>query len=430
MINTILLDQIITEQQQTGIPETFVPRTVMPHIKQLMSNPFVIVITGIRRCGKSTLLQWIRHQSKEKHYYINFDDDRLAHFTVDDFQQLYETFIRLFSTESTFYFDEIQNILGWERFVRRLHDQGNKIYITGSNATMFSRELGTRLTGRYLPISVYPYSFREYVHAVSPEALPYQPTTQKHGELSRLFSCYLEDGGFPEYIQYHLTEYLHTLFENIVYKDILVRHKLQHEKAVKSLLHFLASNTSKNITYNSLRKLVNLSNAQTVADYCQYFENSFLCFFVHHFSASLKAQHGHAKKVYWIDPALAKQVGFRMQDDRGRMLENIVYLALRHRGEEVYCYQEKKECDFIIKKERSITEAIQVTQTLQAPSTRQREIDGLVEAMSAFKLHEGLILTEHEQEKIDLERNGEKYTIHVRPIYQWLLEDSPPITLR
>jgi predicted AAA+ superfamily ATPase len=128
-------------------------------LQKLKPGNDILVISGVRRCGKSTLLHEIRSKSTEHDYYFNFDDERLIDFAVDDFQKLYEAFLELFGSQSTFYFDEIQNTYGWERFVRRLHDYNNKIYITGSNASMLSKELGTHLTGRFSRMELFPFSF-------------------------------------------------------------------------------------------------------------------------------------------------------------------------------------------------------------------------------------------------------------------------------
>lgn len=420
-----LIKQVLLEQQAIRLPVNFVSRQLLPKITSLMAMPFVVVIMGMRRCGKSTVMQWLRSQSTENNYYFNFDDDRLADFQLADFQTLYELLLEIYGKQQTFFFDELQLIPQWERFIRRLHDHGNKVYITGSNATMFSRELGTRLTGRYLAVTLYPYSFVEYLQSQHVDIASYQPTSQMRAQLRRLFSQYLEHGGIPEYIQHTTIEYLHTLFENIVYKDILVRYHLTQEKVIRSLLVFLASNVAKNITFNSLKKLTPLSNSNTIAEYCHYFQNSFLCFIVNRYSASLKQQHGYAKKIYWIDTALASKVGFRFSEDRGRMLENVVYLELLRRECEVYFYHEHKECDFIIKVQHRIVRAIQVTASLQNPTTRAREIAGLVEAMAAFNLSEGLIISDNEAESFEHQAAQQVYHIEVIPIWQWLLVTSP-----
>ena len=156
-----LLKKVLIEQKEYQFPKKFFIRSQAEVIRSFVEDPNIIIISGIRRGGKSTIMKFIQNELKESDYFINFDDDRLVHFKLEDFQMLYEVFIELFGKQSTFYFDEIQNIEGWEIFVRRLYDQNNKVFITGSNATLLSRELGTRLTGRFIPIEIYPLSFRE-----------------------------------------------------------------------------------------------------------------------------------------------------------------------------------------------------------------------------------------------------------------------------
>ena len=196
-----LIKQIITEQRFVKSLKDFVKRDAYPKLQKYATFSEIVVITGLRRVGKSTLLQQLKSESTEQDYYINFDDDRLVHFELQDFQVLLEVFIELYGVQKTFYFDEIQNIDGWERFVRRLHDQGNKIYITGSNATLFSQELGTRLTGRYLQLELYPYSFSELLHHQSPSLeLKNLITTEERGLALRAFGQYGLQGGIPPYV--------------------------------------------------------------------------------------------------------------------------------------------------------------------------------------------------------------------------------------
>ena len=419
------LKQVIIDQQQLNLPENFITRSIHGELALLQKTKQIIVITGIRRSGKSTLLQEIRNNSQEKKYYFNFDDDRLTGFALADFEILLEIFIELYGIEKTAYFDEIQNIPEWERFIRRLHDQGYKIYITGSNATMFSRELGTRLTGRYIKIELYPFSFIEYVHWLKPELLASkQSTSVQKAELQNLFTSFYENGGFPEFLILKNNAYLQNLFESILYRDIIVRYGI-NERSVKELSVFLASNISSNITYNSLRKTLGLASATTVADYCGYLSNSYLCFFVSRFSYSLKEQIHYAKKTYFIDHALAKVIGFRSSDDQGKTLENIVFLELKRCGCEIYFHQQKYECDFVLKQGTKIVALLQVCLSLQNTETKKRELQGLIEAMESYGLTQGLILTENDKISTEQVHNDSgKYTIHIMPIWWWLLNKN------
>jgi hypothetical protein len=413
------LRQLLVEQQRIIKDKQIIPREVAFTINTFKETPFIIIISGIRRSGKSTLLQQIRSDSFPDCYYVNFDDERLIEFTVDDFQILYEVLIELFGTKNTFLFDEIQNITGWERFVRRLHDERKKIYLTGSNASMLSRELGTHLTGRHISFSLYPFSFKEFL-LFKRHSHPNlrRLTTEQKSILKKLFNEYLEKGGFPEYLQTEKDEYLKILYENILYRDIISRYKLPNERTIKEVVYFAVSNIGKEISFNSLRKLTGLSSATTIREYFEYLENSYLTFLVPRFSRSLKKQIYYNKKIYFIDTAMARILGFRTSSDFGRMLENLVFLQLKRENKEIYFHKEKYECDFLIRKGKSIIEALQVTQSLS--ENREREIQGLLEALTRYKLSQGFILTTDHEEIII--RKGKK--IIVQPIWKWLLRNG------
>lgn len=411
-----LLRQVILDQKQLPLPSPIIQREVFPILQEWRHTPFTIILSGVRRSGKSTLLQTDRQHHSPADYYLNFDDDRLIQFTVNDFQVLLELFIELFGEQHTFYFDEIQNIEGWERFIRRLHDYGKKVYITGSNATMLSKELGTHLTGRHLSLTIFPFSFREYLsfhqHQTSIQTL----TTTQKGLLKRHFTHYLEDGGFPEYLETKKPDYLKTLYDNIIYRDVVTRYNLPNEKTIKELAHYAASHIGKDLSFNALKNLLNAGSATTIKDYFSYLENTFLLFLLYQYDPSLKKQLGAPKKVYFIDPALSKIIGFRASEDKGRLLENIVFLELKRRKKEIYFHRNKKECDFVIREGTKITEAIQVCAELKNADTQKREYEGLKDAMETYKLKKGLILTEDEE--------GQEESITIKPIWKWLLEES------
>jgi len=423
MMNKQLLSQVIIDQAKEPLPELMVPRWDYQDLTALTDNKQVIILTGIRRCGKSILMHLIRQKMAPAHYYINFDDDRLALFELDDFQVLIETFIELFGIQNNFYFDEIQNIHGWERFVRRLHNEGKKVFITGSNASLLSSELGTHLTGRHIALKLYPFSFREYVYTKDKTLLAEERLDSTQiAMLKKYFSEFQVMGGMPEYLENKQKQYLHTLYENILYKDIIVRHKLPQQKPIKELVYYLASNNAKEFSYNALRKLLGLASSNTVAEYCHYLENSFLSFVVNRFSYSLKKQTHFAKKIYFIDQALAESVGFRMSQDEGRTLENIVFLQLLRQNKDIYFHQDKQECDFVIRDGYHITEAIQVCATLKEDKTRHRELNGLIEAMAFYQLKQGLIITEDESAIEFIDYLGTTYQINIVPCWKWLLD--------
>lgn len=384
-------------------------------------NKEIVIITGIRRCGKSTLLQQIRAEQPEKDYFFNFDDDRLIQFHVDDFQILYETFIELFGVQKTFYFDEIQNIPGWERFVRRLHDYGNKVFITGSNANMLSRELGTHLTGRYVNHDLYPFSFKEFLEFKGKSPSPSEMYgTEGKSEIKALFSQFFSLGGFPSFLESQNDNYIKSLYENILYRDVMVRNHLTNEKEILELVYYLASNISRLSSFNSLAKTIGVKNASTVSNYIQFIQGTYLIFQVSKFDYSLKKQIQNPKKTYFIDQSLVTRLGFLFSEEKGRLLENIVFIELKRRGEEVYYFSGKNECDFLIRRGIQISNAIQVCYSFDTPETKVRELNGLVEAMKTYSLTEGLILTNDSEEVITMVSQ----TIQIIPVWKWLNASS------
>lgn len=413
------LKEVILDQRAWPFPKDYVAQTAYDLVTPFLQTPDILVMTGLRRSGKSTLLQAIRKKTKESDYYLNFEDDRLVDFELKDFQILLEVFIELFGPQSTFYFDEIQNISGWERVVRRLYNEGKKIFLTGSNADLFSRELGTRLTGRYIPTEVYPLSFFEIVRYQNPHLLDASfYTTEEKGTLLQLFAQYQETGGVPEFVKYRHPKYLHTLYESILYRDIIARYNLSNERSIKELVYLLAGSVGKPVTFDSLKKMIEVKSGTTVSDYCSYLQNSYLCFFVNCYSVSLKRQMILPKKVYFIDHVLAKLVGFRHTEDRGRLLENQVFIELKRRGLDVYYHKEAEECDFIIREGIHIIQAIQVCEEMSHPETKEREINGLLDALKTYQLKEGWILTANRSEEIEIEN----IQIHILPVWKWMLQ--------
>jgi predicted AAA+ superfamily ATPase len=413
-----LIKSVVCDQQSESLPADYVNRAVEDKLARLFEDPSVLIITGLRRCGKSVMLQWLRYRAEEKDYYVNFDDDRFAAFTIDDFQQLYEVLLEMYGPQSTFYFDEIQNVDGWERFVRRLHNEGKKVVITGSNAKMLSRELGTHLTGRNLVVEMYPYSFKEFLQSQKSLIKKNQfQSTQGKAELLAAFKKYQLMGGIPDYVKNKNPEYLKSLYDNILYRDIIVRNKVASEKVIKQLCHYLASNISKDTSFNKLKNMLNVKGSNTVSEYCQYIEDAYLCFLVNRFAPSLKSQVGYTKKSYFVDTAMAQLVGFRMSKDEGQLLENVVFLELKRRDKEVYFYHEEVGCDFLIKEQHEITQAIQVSVSLSEEKTKLRELKGLVAAMKQHQIKEGVIITTEESEEL----NYEGCRIKILPAYQWLL---------
>ena len=421
-MNRETLRSVILDQHDYK-PPVIMERIFQQDIATLSQSPQIIILMGVRRCGKSMWLHYCRQKSAEKNYYLNFDDDRLVEFGLDDFQMLFELFIELFGEERTYFFDEIQNIPGWERFIRRLHDHGYKIYLTGSNANMLSQELGTHLTGRYISVTIYPFSFQEYCQF---KGQIYEDvnrlTTLNQGLLSRDYQDYLKIGGFPEHIKTPSRDYLQNLYEGIVYRDIVARYRLPSDRGIRQLGFYLASNLGKEITYNSLSKLLNIPSANTISDYCGYLESVYVCFFISRFSYSLKQQMQSPRKVYFIDLAMADVVGIKYTQDQGRFLENIVFLELKRKFKSIYFHKDTRECDFVVCDEGRVAQVLQVCFSMdQLLETREREIQGLVEAMEAYHCESGLIITAYDSEEITVNILGKELKVSVIPVWKWLL---------
>ena len=292
-----LLKKIIFEQQEycKNIAQDTVPRTIE---EEWLTTTEILIITGIRRCGKSVLLQQMRSKLPEQDFFFNFDDERLVNFTVADFQTLQECFFELFGEQHTYYFDEIQNVKGWETFVRRLYNEGNKVIVTGSNARMLSRELGTHLTGRYIAVEIFPFSFQEYLQLakVQLEARDFY-LTSKRAILLGHFKEYLEKGGFPKYLQSSSTRYLSSLYDSIIFRDVMARNGLTNDKEMQELIFYLASNATKRISYTSLGKIVGIRHSETVKNYLEYIEQTYMIFQLMKYSPSVKVQMLNPKKI-------------------------------------------------------------------------------------------------------------------------------------
>ncbi len=418
MIKRELLKQVIADQLDYTAPKVFFERSQTDKIQKFINDPSIIILSGMRRSGKSTIQRLFQRELLKSDYFFNFDDERLVQFEVDDFQTLLETFIELFGKQTTFYFDEIQNIKGWELFIRRLYEKGYKIFITGSNAKLLSKELGTHLTGRYIQLEIYPLSFKEIIqHECSSIYLKKALSTEDIGIILHQFSIYLKYGGIPEYFKFKKPEYLKDLYEGILYRDIVSRYNISDEKALRELVYYFASNVGKEFSYTNLSETIGVSSPHTVSNYCYYLEQCYLGFFLNRYSHSLKKQIQYNKKCYLIDPALIHTIGFRVSDDRGRLLENIVFIHLKMAHEEIYFHKENKECDFIIRKNNQIVQAIQVTTSLTDKKVKEREINGLIEAMDTYNLNEGVIITESEEEIIKMDNRQ----ITITSIWKWLL---------
>lgn len=414
MIDISQLERVINDQYQVfRRRDTGVLRSI--NFAKYYRTKQITVISGVRRSGKSTLMRQLA-EKYDKFYYLNFDDERLVDFSLEDFDRLMISFKKLYSSRVIF-LDEIQNVNQWELFVRRIFEEGYKIFLTGSNAKLLSSELATRLTGRYLKIELYPFSFTEFLRAKKIDLK--EKNSEQLAKILKYFDKFLVSGGFPEFVISGEKEILHRIYDDILYKDLLVRFKIKEVKSFKQLAHYLFSNIAKEISYGTLKNTLNFKSLTTVKNYIDYLEESYLLFELYKYDFSLKKQYVKEKKIYSIDNGLQKAVGFSFSENRGQALENCIFIELKRRQKEVYFYKDKKECDFVIVMGNKVKTLIQVTEQLNQQNEK-REIEGILEPMKKFNLKKGIILTKDQESKRKI--NGR--IIKIMPVWKWLLSDD------
>lgn len=364
-------------------------------------SKYALIITGIRRCGKSTLLCQVISEKYPEAFFLNFDDNRLYGFENSDFSRLDELISE--SGKRILFFDELQEVDGWERYVRQKLDENYQVVITGSNASLLSKELGTKLTGRYLSKELFPFSFSEYIEFESLRAD--EDAIHK----------YLKTGGFPEYLKSKNQEILGNLFDDILIRDIVVRYGIRDIKSLQRLALYLISNAGNSVTGSKLKQAVGISATSTIMEYFSYLESAYLFYFVPRFSYSAKSQMINPRKVYSADAGLITVNSSSFSDDSGRKLENIVYNFLRSSSKGIFYYLDKNECDFIITGRGEKPGAIQVCYTL-GKENLDRELGGLYDAMQFLGLKEGTIVTLNQKDKFI--KDG--LTAHVLPVAEFL----------
>ena len=384
------------------------------NFRKFTTSKQITVISGVRRSGKSTLLRQFSLKLPN-FYYINFDDERLINFTVLDFNTLIVLWKKKFNSEFIL-IDEIQNIKNWERFVRRIHDEGYKLFITGSNAKLLSSELSTHLTGRYQKLELYPFSFHELVNYHKLD-LSFALTSIMKAKIFKLFDDYVLHGGFPEYIKYKDDEYLKRIYEDIIYRDIITRFGIKEVISFRQLTNYIFTNFTKEASYNALKNILGIKTTMSVRNYVGFLEESYLIFELFKYDYSLKKQYISDKKLYVVDNGIRNATAFYFSADRGRLLENLVYIELKRRGKNLYYFKDKSECDFLIQDKNTIIQAVQVTRNLDQ-TNEKREFEGILNSFERLKIKDGLILTENQDET----RTIHNKKIMIKPIWKWLLE--------
>ena len=423
----------VIEDQRTAFLELMkdavIPRRPMERIDLL--SPCAQVVIGMRRCGKSVLCRMALSAHPEiKFGYVNFDDEKLKDVTADDLNDILEAVYVVYGADvQVLFLDEIQDVPAWELFVNRLLRTKVHLLITGSNSKLLSSELATHLTGRHIPIELFSFSFGEFRQFLKRGGVK---TTQDRALLRRDYDRYFDCGGLPEtFSMSDVRGYIHTLYDAILYRDILRRYRIRSIKTFTDVARLLMESFAQEVSYRNIANRIGVSNIRTIQNYIGYMEGAYLIQTVNRYST-----HAHERlqigKVYATDPGyITHFTGLSESDEaRGRRLENIVFIKLRALrewlGYEIYYYRDQShEVDFVLRQSGMPKRLIQVSYSIDNEKTRDRELSALFEVGRKLKCEELLLVTDHEsgEEK----RYG--LTARIVDVTTWLLEaqDEAPM---
>ena len=380
------------------------------------------VFVGLRRAGKSYLMYQHIHSllavghSIEEILYFNFEDDRIDIFNVSELDLIKTCYEEMYGHRPIFFLDEIQNIKGWEKFARRLADTGYRVYITGSNAKMLSSEIATTLGGRYLIKNVYPFSFNEYLSFRKVDMADKNAIYKYRSGIMRSFEEYFYGGGLPEtLLMKDKRSWISSLFNKIFFGDLVARHQIRNDFALKLMIRKLAESVKQPTSYNRIANIVSTAgkkiSVDTVIDYIAYLRESWLILPFENLSARLSERESN-KKYYFVDNGL---LGLFLIDANTSLLENIVAISLRRQYEDnVFFYNKNIEVDFVVPDDGL---AIQVAYSLADPTTEKRETDALMKFNAIMPMRQLIIITKDEE--MVIEKDGTVIT--VLPVWKWLL---------
>jgi len=390
---------VLKDQRLPALPKPEVARELVASLPAASSQ--AIVLKGVRRCGKSILQAQLLRRTRTA-FYCNLEDTRLFGLSPEDFPTMLAAIEELAPGGVPVFLDEVQEVPEWERLVRSLLDRGRMVCVTGSNASLLGREVGARLTGRHLSFEVFPFNYKEY--------LAYTGLGADEASLRG----YLDDGGFPGYLRDRSPGILRELLRDIVERDIAMRHSLRETRHVMNLALFLLANTGQPFSMQNLTRSLGIPGVAQTGRYLEYLQDAYLLFSLPKFSPSFKQRVVAPNKYYANDTGLRRVNSPQIAPDHGHRLENLVFLALRHRGTNVYYAGERNlwECDFV-----TDTEAIQVCAEL-TPYNRARQIEGAARACRLPGKRQALILTLNQRDRLtELDT-----TVEVRPVWEWLLD--------
>jgi len=409
-------------EKEELLKEPFVYREKLKHALAEMEHSQIKIILGPRRSGKSVFCFLLL--KKKPFAYVNFDDENLL--KVKNYDRILESIFEVYGSVEYLFFDEIQNLDQWELFVNRLKRRKYKMVLTGSNANLLSQELASALTGRYLSFEIFPFSLKEFLNS-SNEAISSEDIAipEKKGLLLKKAAQYLITGGYPEIVVDGLNPktYLGTLFDAILFKDIVMRYQVRHPHMLNELAQWFITNFTSEYTYSRLRKQLNFSSVLTVEKYVGYLENAYLFFSLRKFSVKLTEQVKSPRKIYLIDNGFIYARAFQLSKNYGRLLENCVLLELLRRGHclntHLFYYKttNNKEIDFVIKTSDGVQVLYQVSYLISDDQTKERETRALIGASKELHCSRLCIITWDTEEQI-MHNNQ---CIRVFPFWKWAL---------
>lgn len=365
---------------------------------------FVSIVTGVRRCGKSTLMEQ-RMRAGGESFYLNLESAALSGLDLNDARRIDRVIES--AGAKTLYFDEVQQLKGWERYVRTKLDEGYEIIVTGSNASVLGKELGTKLTGRHIDCELFPFDYGEYLAFT--KSSPGEKSTRE----------YLRRGGFPAYLASDDERLLETLFEDVLIRDVAVRHGIREIDALRRLASYLIENIASRMSATRLRQPLSISTAATILKWCDYFTDAYLFDFVPVFSPSVKVRMVNPRKIYSIDTGLQHVLSATTAPDDARAFENLVYLALRRKCRNISYFDDGTgECDFVPAVGKRAGTPVQATVALTDDS-EEREFRGVRAAMRALKRKDGWIVTVADEDELIFDEG----TVHIVPFHKFMPED-------
>ncbi len=387
-----------------------------------LNSKLAQVVIGVRRSGKSTLCYNALTKAGVNFAYVNFDDERLAKLSTEDLDDVLQSLYKIYGDFTHLFLDEIQNVDGWPLFVNRLLRQKLHLVITGSNAKLLSSELASHLTGRHHKVELYPFSFKDWCGV---KGIDYtRLTTKNKGLLSKAYEEYFRQGGFPELIQgeENPKEYISNLVESILTQDIKRRFKVRNIDTLKRLANHLLNDAPAFIVKDSLKEIFSLSSDHTIANYISYLSQAYLISTISKYSTKSR-ERIRAEKYYAIDVAfMDKRENAFSGDNLGWRMKTLVYLELLRRKrsttEDIYYFKSQTaEADFVVCDGNRAQAIYQVSYDISSPKTRAREIRGCIAAAKATSCNTLYLITNYEKDT--LVENG--YTIHVLPVWEWLI---------